>query len=621
MPMKGRFLQTHYWTLALFLLFVFLSAFFNVTCPDAGFHIGTGRLALETGRIPSQNTFSSSMPDNYWILHQWWPGIFFYLSWLTRGITGLIFAKSMLAVALFYIVWLCCKIETKENLFASLLILSLAVVVARIRFFERPYMFSALFTILLIYGIRKWQANRRWHLLALPILFTVWANTHAGVIDGFAILGINWLTTLFEQNTSEKKRHLALVTAGIVLSVAASILSVTILNPSGAKTLFLPIIYVFDPFWRTIIAEFQMPFGTDLLLLSIYSGALLFLQIINIKHINLFYLLCALFFGFMSFRTQRVILPFIISTAPYAAGMLSRLLKNKKHAYLSTKQLASLTIIWLLLFVMVILPDKRFRFGKGLYAPFYPTEIYDFMRTNVPRQNIYNNMRYGGSLIWFLYPDFKPFIDGRCEAYTREFWKDVVAPLSVGTSEWENLFNKYALTGALVVNNFTQEKEPLVQDLAENTNWALVCFNDDTLLFLKRTSLNYEVISRYEYKYLSPYKTDLSWITQKNAAAVLQETRRATPFSLQSIYLKSVTARALLVSGKYGNAAALYLELLQKGIASSAYWRDYGYCLFMNGKTDAAKAVFKKILEEGSEKEYAGYMLNLINTQENVANE
>lgn len=73
----------HPW-LHLFLIISFFHfcvplCFFYISCADVGFHLRTGELVWKTGKILSINTFSYTMPEHPWLLHQWLPATIYYI--------------------------------------------------------------------------------------------------------------------------------------------------------------------------------------------------------------------------------------------------------------------------------------------------------------------------------------------------------------------------------------------------------------------------------------------------------------------------------------------------------------------------------------------------------------
>ena len=107
----------------------------------------------------------------------------------------------------------------------------------------RAHLFSFLFTALCLWLIGR----RRWHWL-YPIIFLVWANTHAGVAFGGAIIGA-CVVVAARTDRSAAPRWLVI---GVLCALA------TLINPLGVGLWQ----YVFGAFTdpvRALIGEWQPP--------------------------------------------------------------------------------------------------------------------------------------------------------------------------------------------------------------------------------------------------------------------------------------------------------------------------------------------------------------------------
>ncbi|NOY80565.1 MAG: hypothetical protein GXP31_06125 [Kiritimatiellaeota bacterium] len=480
-----------------FLIFVFLCGFFRISCVDIGFHIRTGQLVLEQGRIPSRNTFSFTQPNHPWLLHQWAPGVVFYQVWRLAGVPGLVLFRTLLGTAVFGLVFLTARSCTERAWTPVLWAGTAGVLLARSRLFARPFLFSAFFLALLAYLCTRHRGKRRFELVLLPVFMAVWANIHVGVVYGFIYLGtligaewIEWGRARYldrhgsDGGVGPLPRQLF---AGLLLSAAAAVLSVQAVNPSGAELLLLPLVYYFNPFWKNLIVEFLPPSGGQAVFFYCFVGATLLLQFLVRRRVRLKLFLPFLVFAFGAARTQRVLLPFVVLAVPCMADLAARAAPVRRVLAWRSVGLWLLPALWFGLYVGTVRSDKVLQPGIGVYRGFYPLEIFDFMRAEVPRQHVYNDMRYGGGMLWWLYPDFRPFIDGRFEAYSLEFWRDVYGPVSRGQSLWPDVFRKYNIHGALLAVVNETEANSLGRQLYASPAWALVAFDDRTLLFLERT--------------------------------------------------------------------------------------------------------------------------------------
>ena len=584
----------------------------------------------KTGRIPFANTFSSTMPEHPWLLHQWVPATVYYLLESHGGIALLIIFKAILGACIFLVVYRNCNLLTGRPCYWAFLICTAACMMARVRFFERPYMFSALF-LAILYGMSLVR-SRMMRLLWIPLFMTIWANVHFEVLDGFVLMGClvigDWLEGrgLFFSNNLETPpywrrleekigrasflRYLIYgdgLETSLLISVFLVLGSVTLINPNGIAVLVAPVYFYFDPFWKWFIYELQPARGIQFWLLACYSGIFLVFQILAWKDRRTGLLISSLVFGVVAFASQRGVLIFTIVSAPYFAFLASKIFSFPDGKY-SRAVWLTLPLLWLMLFKFVIYNDGSFKFGIGYYKPYYPLGLYKFMLEKVPRQNLFNEMMYGGSILWTIYPEFRPFVDGRGEAYSMYFWKQVYFPLHRGDKEWKSIFRRYHVHAAIVANlNFCPS--PLAICLHSSPDWALVYFDNNTLLFLERTSQNAEVINEYEYRILWPGDSSLSGIDNAPQQAEL-EALRALKYEPECIYARTVLARALLVNKQWLRAIEQYRILIELPGTGGSYWRDYGYALYMAGYTESARQIFLRLLAKQEECAFSYYMLH-----------
>jgi pentatricopeptide repeat protein len=271
---------------------------------------------------------------------------------------------------------------------------------------------------------------------------------------------------------------------------------------------------------------------------------------------------------------------------------------------------------WLALVIGLFIPDRTFLFGPGFFHGYYPLEIYRFMQAEMASQNLFNEARYGGSMLWWLYPRFKPFVDGRGDAFTEEFWTNQYLPVVRNEPGSEEILKSYNVTGALLPIYEDHTIPPLATRLHADTNWALVAFNDETLLFLERTPTNAEVIRRYEFEHLWPVKWSFDALeSPQTRSKASEEAQRAFELSPNSLFAQTALARACFVNEKFADAAAILGKFAAGEDASVNYLRDYGYALFRIGRFEEADQIFTRMLRRQLLPGFAWYMRYVIAAQ------
>jgi hypothetical protein len=603
-----RALQTQW--VVLLLVFTFFCAFFHVSGVDIGFHIRTGELVLEQRAIPLQNTFSFARGDDPWGLHQWAPGVVLYLVHEAGGISGLIVFKALLAASIFLVVWLAAREQCDRGSFWPFWAVTLCVLIARARFFERPFLFSGLMLALLVWLSLRYNRRPGWLWLGVPLFMAAWANIHLGVIYGFVYLaslaiadGLTWLGKIYRDTRGNREsgaptdwRLLGDVLnwpLSAVLSLLAAGVALWIVNPHGPAVLRFPILYYLDPFWKQVVIEFLPPAGLQAGML--YGSLILAVLLLAVtRSCRLELLIPTLIFAWFAARTQRIALMYAIVAAPCLAHLLHGALAQRLRVPGRVAAFA-LPPLWIVL-ALFVMRDPVLKFGIGIDNTLHPRRIFRFLERSVPEQNMYNDMMYGGGILWWLYPKFQPFVDGRLEAYDFKFWKEVCYPLSMGELAWNDPFETYGISAALLYSPRDRPLRTFVQSLHEDDNWALVAFDDSTLLFLERNANNERIIGMHEYKLIWPGDWSLSF-DSSDAPGVIREAERALALDEQGVFARTALARGYMVAGRYGEALPHYRALTSTPRA---------------GKPTEADAVFDRLIEDGEFAAFGYYMKHFV---------
>jgi len=596
-----------------FALFTFTCAFFHVSDADVGYHIRTGEHILATGRIPDRNTFSFAIPDAPWTLQQWWPATMYSIVWSQGGLGALITFKALLATAIMLVALAAARREAGPGSLWPFWVMTVIVFIARVRFFERPDLVTALlFALLLLVDARK-ERERAWQWIGVPLLMAFWGNTHAGYIYGFVLLccwsAAEWIEWIWRGRRNRPRvefRELFVRPVGIALAGAAAVIATQVINPSGYRVLLVPIEQFLDTFWRAVIQEYLPPAWATSKLFYLAVATLVVVQLVSWQRVKLRFLVPTLAFGYLACATQRSMLVFLIVAAPHAAFMLDRL-ATVRGEFLHWAQKTLLAPAWLAL-ALVATQDRTHPFGVGLHPAFYPASVFRFMEAEVPPQRVFNEMRFGGSMLWWLWPRFPPFIDGRGDAYPTEFWRSEYHPVLMAGAEWRALLRKHQTHAVLLPIVTAGEMPGLAKALKADPAWALVAFNESALLFLERTATNQPVVAKHEFRHLWPGDWTFANVTPDSSVPVKAEAQRALGFAPDSVFAQTALARASLVAGEFELAARLLNELTRRPGSGENYWRDLGFALTRLGRIDEAERVFSHMIREGFARGYPWFM-------------
>ncbi len=609
--------------------FVFLAACFHISDIDLGYHIRTGAYVMEHHEIPAVNTFAYTTPDEPWYLHQWLPATGLYLLDKLGGVYALTTAKCLLAVLAMWLTWLTARRLGAGDSLWPFWAITLATIIGRTRFFERPDFLSGVIFTLVLYLDTRCGRSRRWQWVGLPLLFAAWANIHGGLVYGLALLFAfsagEWATVAAQKflrwkSTDEDAASLSLKEllvrpAGMALAVLAAIVSTQLINPHGAKILLVPFQFN-SSFWKGVITELQTPIWHENRFFYLTLPVLALLLILSRKHWSFArcFILCG--FTLLALDAQRSLLFFAFAMAPFAAQMAAQIWPL---AIASSKRwvLALLPVTWIAIVLLKFVPDLQYQFGYGRYPGFYPTGVFAFMEREVPAQNLFNEMRYGGPLLWQNYPKFKPFVDGRGDAYAVSFWESEYLPVINQASGWRDILDRWQVSAMLLPIPLDHQLTPLGQTMIKDADWALVAFDDNTMLFLRRSPLNQAVIAEYEFKLIGPDDWSLGKVTPANAPAAAKDAARVLELAPDSVFGLTAAARATLVHGDYDTAAQFYTQLVALPGANALYFRDYGFALLQLNRLKEADDVLAGLQKRGELAGYPAFMRHFIALKEN----
>jgi hypothetical protein len=164
------------------------------------------------------------------------------------------------------------------------------------------------------------------------------------------------------------------------------------------------------------------------------------------------------------------------------------------------------------LYWLVVL--SPFEFGTG-EASYFPDQIVRYTKEKNLQGGMLNSYAFGGYLIWKVFPERKIFIDGRNEVFLPLIHE--IVKVRVDSRLWKKFLEKYKIEYALL-NYVDQLEEVIVLDSQNRptrtyapfssthfprSRWALVYWDDDGMILVKRNGVNGSLASQ-EYSSVFP---------------------------------------------------------------------------------------------------------------------
>ncbi len=163
----------------------------NLSAVDLAYHLRAGGITLDTGQIPTADTFTFTAPGATWLNQQWGAQVILAAVYRLAGWTGLTILRAALVGMTFGCLFEACRRRGLDLRRAAWLTLG-AFLVSAVALALRPQLLGmALFALtLLLVADRRAHPRRVW---LVPLIVAAWANIHGSFFLGPVVLGLAWL--------------------------------------------------------------------------------------------------------------------------------------------------------------------------------------------------------------------------------------------------------------------------------------------------------------------------------------------------------------------------------------------------------------------------------------------
>lgn len=454
--------------LLLLFLFLLLLLFSNLSDPDYFWHLKSGELIAQTGALPEGDPFSYTMVGRPWVMHEWLFQLPLYLlhawwgDWCVRVMTALLAIAPLIIIYRTMIDLGSQQRMSSWPLLSALIVFFFAVPMAGFAV-PRPQLFSFLFFalylgLLLQLKYRK-RSDRLW---LLPAIMLCWVNMHAGFMIGIALLllflACEWAgLRMHGQPDPDYRRMLWRLLLATLATIAASaanpdfiahwLYPFRVMDMEAAKRLIIE--------WRGI--DFHEFYALCTLLLV---ALFVLLNLLRDRRPDISESVLPLGFVFAAMFTYRH-LPFALlllmplSGVAIRDGAGRRLAESRigllyRHHIAQGRQMGrlqplanGLLAVLVLAAMLLYYPTHAARQQQSMDAR-VPVHAVDFIVANGISGRMFNTYRFGGYLIYRLYPEQRVFIDGRADLYGDRFLLDYERIYSGGAG-WRQLFDHYRI--------------------------------------------------------------------------------------------------------------------------------------------------------------------------------
>jgi hypothetical protein len=407
-----------------FVLIGAMAARMNVQS-DTWWLVRMGRDILDTGSIPTTDTYSSTVRGSHWPNHEWLSGVLFYLLYQAGGLNLLVISSALLVLATWYGVYRLCEGPPRVRVIAMLI----GLVAQATSWSVRPQLLSQAFFVLALLLVN--QPRRHW---LYPLLFLLWANVHAGVASGALVL-IAAAAAAVWRFRDQAWRWLGI---GVASALA------TLLNPLGWD-IWLYTLGSVNSIARKYIQEWQPaglgdPNSYPFLLLGLLVLLVLwFTRRGWSTHRDWTFIICAGLLLVLGARSVRHTAIFALLASPLLSHPFRAVAAQPPVQPPIGRLNRWLPIGGLVASVVFVATAWLSR-----PAPFAPELV---AGVRACQGTLFNTFDYGGELIWFV-PERPVFIDNRQDPYSDDLF--IAAALAEERGDYQALFERYDVRCALV---------------------------------------------------------------------------------------------------------------------------------------------------------------------------
>ncbi len=510
--------------LILFLTSVFILGIIKIEDTDTWTHLSFGRWIWENKAIPLTEPFiktSPPFPYNNWLF-----GFSFYTAYHFFGIYGVILLKALIVTVAFLIL-LRDSLRPYRNIPVAIVIMAATVIMSRTRFVERPDIFLMVFLPFSIFSLNAFVYDNKKYIYALPMVHMLWANSHTSIPLMFIPFGAfiaGGIIQRYLNRVSGGKEIFPFTPSSaqvktIILIFILSFLF-SLISPYFIKQYTVSSLALSSDWWKQEIMELQKPTWVNMKYPFIMAPLVILTFILNLffsktrRTVSLIHLILVIPFLYLSFTAMRFIFLAAIISGPVVARNISGLFKDKRwEGLLSGWVGVALTGIVILIYPLLILKydigpfsNERKITGFGINYDEVPEGALKYMDRRGIYGDVFNLFQWGGYITWRDFPRRRPFIDGRGFLDAGLLEKTVqFRKQSAVVRELEERYNFQAvlITYPILITD-TPEAFADIDIAFHNLDWALVYWDDNSLLYLRRYKDYDRIIKEDEYRYIKP---------------------------------------------------------------------------------------------------------------------
>ncbi|MBA3688813.1 MAG: hypothetical protein H0W81_08300 [Chloroflexi bacterium] len=460
----------------------------GVQDPDYFWHLTTGKLIAETGRVPSADPFSFTWFGQPWTPHEWLSELMIFRLVEAVGRIGALLVFGLFPPAIFGVL---AAALTRQG--ARVLAIGLPFALGAFALIPyvtlRPQAISWLLIAVLLWILLEATADHPRRFLLVVPLFVLWANLHGLYVVGLGVVGVYLLFTLAGHTLMSRARGWAI--GGTLAAVGASMLT-----PAGPIGILYPLRYIEPGDWGLAnIQEWQSP--------NFHEPAhLAFLALIVAVGLNAgrrtpgwLVALSWIGVGLGLLALRNVPVGVVLCMPTLAMGLEARLrnrVAGRERRPLAPSRALGRRVMELIAAVAIAVGSIAVLVPRDMKAAIdtdiaerFPMIGVDKLLELTPDAKVFAEYGWGGYVIARMHEaGGRVFVDGRNDMYSQQILKDYTSILSADAG-WPTLTDNYGVDALLLRPETTLTRGP-----ASSAGWCEVYRDKVEVLYLPACPAN-----------------------------------------------------------------------------------------------------------------------------------
>ncbi len=455
---------------------------------DLYWHLGVGDWILRHHAVPRTGILSYSTASLPWTAYSWGYEVLLSLAYKEFQLIGIaIFGVLLTLLVAGCVFWMLHRLSGRFWLACALA--AIACWAFLFSLMPRPVFFSmVLFMVTLTLILEAQRTGRIETLYWLPFVFVLWANLHIQFIYGLflvgLLLGINLLQRLAgnlgvrPDFVSAPSLPLKQLTAVFFVCLLA-----TCIGPYSFHLYGVIFEYSKAKLPYTMINELQpLSFRYIEHYLQLLLTAAAFFVMGWQKKIDPFKLALLIVASLVSYRTMRdawfICISAVACIADVSFANPSQEATSRAPRHIVAEMVSVALVSSVLLLLIATNSDFNTRGLDELISSQFPVAAVNFLRQNSPPGPLYNNLDWGGFLIWYM-PNYPVAIDGRNDLYGDDLDRIFISS-QMGDKSYET--DPYLNQAGVVL---LRRDVPLVNLLRNDSRFRLVYEDQIATVFVR----------------------------------------------------------------------------------------------------------------------------------------